>query len=113
MIVDAGVDQLGKNTTVAFTTPRLRPVYPGANNVTLHVWIPDTTINLTVSDTELERVDMWKSATCGSDEPGRFQTARLMAVATFRSGEDNFTANILPIVAHRVSLCMIYYTHTI
>ena len=108
--VDDSVNQLGQNVTVTLTAPTLQPVYPGANNMTLHIWIPDN-VNLSVTDTELERVDMWKSPSCGSDEPGRFQTARIMATSTFVSGANNFTANVLPLIANRVSCSIIPCTH--
>ena len=88
--------------TITFSSPLLQPVYPGANNVTLHVWTPGD-ISLSVSDNVLERVTGWRQPTCGSGDSDRYQTARIMATAEFTSGNSQFTANILPIIAHRVS----------
>lgn len=83
-------------------SPVLQPVYPGANNVTLHVWTPGS-IDLSVSDDTLERVNMWRHPTCGDRERDKYQTARIMATTRFASGNNHFTANILPIIADRVS----------
>lgn len=100
--VDDTVDQLIPNVTVTFVSPVLQPVYPGANSVTLHIWTPGG-VSLSVSDDVLERVSMWRPPTCGDGERSRYQTARIMATTEFTSGSKQFTANILPIVAHRVS----------
>ena len=85
---------------VRFMTTQLQPVYPSANDVTLHIWSPDDVV-LSVSDNTLERVSMWKSQSCS--DPDSYQRARIMATTTFSSGSSQFTANILPFIAERVS----------
>lgn len=110
--LDDTVSQVIPNVTVNFTSPLLQPVYPGANTVTLHVWTPGF-VTLSVSDDTLERVSMWKEPTCREDDPARFQTARIMATSNFTSGGNQFTANVLSIVADRVSwtlLKAVYYS---
>ena len=108
--MDASVNQLTPNVSITFTSPLLRPVCPGANSVTLHIWTPNVPITLTVSDNVLERVSMWKSPSCTDGERGRFQTARIMATANFSSGTNNqFTANVLPFIADRVSPIIVVF----
>ena len=101
--VDNTVSQVTPNVTVTFNAPPvLEPVHPSANRVTLHLWNPGD-IELSVSDDTLERVLTWKSSCTSNTDPDRYQTARITATTNFISGNNQFTANILPLVAHRVS----------
>ena len=100
--VDSTVSQVIPNVTITFTSPPvLQPVHPSANAITLHIWTPGD-VALSVSDSTLEIVHEWKS-TCNAG-PDRYQTARIMAITNFTSGSNQFTANILPFVANRVSV---------
>ena len=101
--MNSRVSQVIPTVSITFTSRQLQPVYSGANIVTLHIWTPGDLVTLSVSDNVLERVSMWKSPSCSDGDIGRFQTARIMATTTFSSGSNQFTANVLPFVANRVS----------
>ena len=99
--VDDTVSQVTPNVTVTFIAPSvLQPAHPSANTTTLHIWSPGD-VALSVSDNTLEKVNEWKSS-CSNDDS--YQTARIMAITNFTSGNYQFTADILPVIANRVSI---------